>query len=197
MISQRVFGIFVQRSRLLLIHLSLIYSNATHNKGIGMLNFTKGIRFTVLASIICFIPMTSLAATSFLDTDKPFIVIEDENDRAQAWGTCAAAYDLMSMMQAKASPAYSKQMSDLSNGATLALFMDYIMGMGSDVSSNQFSARVKMASVLQDGIPETQLTAMLSSGEQLQHNTTWINLITGTINLCMSNLETQQELIRF
>ena len=160
-----------------------------------MINSTKWFKHAMLASIVCIVPMTSLAATSFLDTDKPFIVIEDEHDRAQAWGTCAAAYDLMSMMQAKASPAYSKQMSDLSNGATLALFMDYIMGVGSDVSSSQFSARVKMATVLQDGIPETQLSAMLSSGEQLQHNKTWINLITGTINLCMSNLETQQELI--
>ena len=160
-----------------------------------MLNITKWFKHTMLASIACTIPMTSLAATSFLETDTPFIIIEDEHDRAQAWGTCVAAYDLMSMMQAKASPAYSKQMSDRSNGATIALYMDYIMAMDSDASSSQFSARVKMANVLMESIPETQLTAMLSSGEQLQHNKTWINLITGTINLCMSNLDTQQDLI--
>ena len=160
-----------------------------------MLNITKWFKRTMLAGIICIIPMTSLAATSFLDTDKPFIIIEDEHDRAEAWGTCAAAYDLMSMMQAKASPAYSKQMSDLSNGATIALYMDYIMGLKGDDSSSQFSARVKMANVLKDGIPETQLTAMLSAGEQLQHNKVWIDSITGTINLCMSNLDSQQDLI--
>ena len=160
-----------------------------------MLNITKWFKRTMLAGIICIIPMTSLAATSFLDTDKPFIVIEDEHDRAQAWGTCAAAYDLMSMMQAKASPAYSKQMSDLSNGATIALYMDYIMGLKGDDSSSQFSARVKMAQVLQESIPDTQLTAMLSMGEQLEHNKTWINLITGTVNLCLSNRESQQGLI--
>ena len=160
-----------------------------------MLNITKWFKRTMLAGIICIIPMTSLAATSFLDTDKPFIVIEDEHDRAQAWGTCAAAYDLMSMMQAKASPAYSKQMSDLSNGATIALYMDYIMGLKGGDSSSQFSARVKMAQVLQESIPDTQLTAMLSMGEQLEHNKTWINLITGTVNLCLSNGESQQGLI--
>ena len=160
-----------------------------------MLSITKWFKRTMLASIICIIPITSLAATSFLDTDKPFILIEDEHNRAEAWGTCAAAYDLMSMMQAEASPSYSKQMSDLSNGATIALYMDYIMGLKGDDSSSQFSARVRMAQVLQESIPETQLTAMLSMGEQLEHNKTWINLITGTVNLCLSNRESQQGLI--
>ena len=51
-----------------------------------MLNITKWFKHTMLASIVCIVPITSLAAASFLATDKPFIIIEDEHDRAEAWG---------------------------------------------------------------------------------------------------------------
>ena len=181
--------------KLLLMYPPPIYANATDNKGTEMLKFTKGIRFTVLASIVCLIPIKSIASTSYLETDQPFISIENEYTRTQAWGTCVALYDLMSMMQEKASPAYSKQMSDLSNGAEIALYIDYFLGVGADAGAAELSARVKMAKVLMDGIPETQLTAMLADGERMQHNEEWLSLVVSTLELCMSNLETQQELI--
>ena len=174
---------------------TLLYGNARHNKGTGMLNFTKGFRYTIFVVIASFIPIKSIAATSYLDTDQLFNTIEDEYSRTQAWGTCVALYDLMSKMQAEASPAYSKQMSDLSNGAKIALYIDYFLGMDVDADSAEISARIKMANVLMDGIPETQLTAMLADGERLQHNEEWLSLVVGTLELCMKNLETQQELI--
>ena len=160
-----------------------------------MLNFTKGRWHTISIFIFCFIPIKSIAATSFLESDKPFMIIEDEHDRAQAWGTCVAAYKLMSMIQAEASPATAKAMSDKANGATIALYIDYIVGMDSDASSDQFSARVKMANVLMEGIPESQLTSMLAAGEQLKHNDEWFLLVTNTLKICMDNIDTQQELI--
>jgi hypothetical protein len=160
-----------------------------------MINITKWFKHAMLASIVCIVPIKSIAATSFLESDKPFIIIEDEHDRTQAWGTCVAAYKLMSMIQAEASPATAKAMSDKANGATIALYMDYIMGMDTNASSDQFSARVKMANVLKEGIPESQLTSMLAAGEQLKHNDEWFLLVTNTLNLCMDNIDTQQELI--
>jgi hypothetical protein len=160
-----------------------------------MINITKWFKHAMLASIVCIVPIKSIAATSFLESDKPFIIIEDEHDRTQAWGTCVAAYKLMSMIQAEASPATAKAMSDKANGATIALYIDYIMGMDTNASSDQFSARVKMANVLKEGIPESQLTSMLAAGEQLKHNDEWFLLVTNTLNLCMDNIDTQQELI--
>lgn len=160
-----------------------------------MLKNGKWFKHTVLAFIVCFIPIKSIAASSFLESDKPFIVIEDEHNRAQAWGTCVAAYKLMSMIEAEASPATAKAMSDKANGATIALYIDYILGMDSNASSDQFSARVKMANVLMEGIPESQLTSMLAAGEQLKHNDEWFLLVTNTLKICTDNIDTQQNLI--
>jgi hypothetical protein len=99
------------------------------------------------------------------------------------------------MIQTEASPATAKAMSDKANGATIALYIDYIMGMDTNASSDQLSARVKMANVLMEGIPESQLTSMLAAGEQLKHNDEWFLLVTNTLKICMDNIDTQQELI--
>jgi len=148
----------------------------------------------ILTFMVCIIPATGLA-DSFLETDKPFFLIEDEHNVAEAWGTCVAAYNLMSMIQEDTSPAFSKQMSDRSNGAKIALFIDYFLKLDSDSSSNQISSRKKMANVLMESIPEAQLTAMMAAGEQLQFSEEWFELLTSTIKLCASNLDQQQNLI--
>jgi uncharacterized tellurite resistance protein B-like protein len=159
-----------------------------------MLNLAKGIRHTILVVIACFISPTLLAA-SYLETEKPFIMIKDEYRRAEAWGTCVAAYELMSKIQVDAAPATAKQFSDKSNGATLALYMDYFMGIDSDASSSQISARIKMAKTLSEGIPETQLTAMLAAGEHSQYSEDWFKKLASTLELCINNLDEQQRLI--
>lgn len=160
-----------------------------------MLNITKWFKHTMLASIVCIVPITGLAAASFLATDKPFILIEDEHDRTEAWGTCVATYNLASMLQAESSPAMSKQLSQLSNGAAIAFYMDYLMGVDSDASSDQLSARINMGKLLMESIPETQLTGMLARGELLQHNGEWRTLVTNTLGLCMENLDQQKSLV--
>lgn len=160
-----------------------------------MLNITKWFKHTMVASIVCIIPITSLEAASFLDTDKPFIIIEDEHDRARAWGTCVAAYNLMAMIQAETSPSISKVMSQKANGAKIALSMDYFLGQDSNASSDQVSARLKMGKILMESIPETQLASMLARGDLLQHNNEWFTLVTNTLGLCMDNTDQQQSLI--
>tara|TARA_B110000046_G_scaffold172043_1_gene193446 strand:- start:46 stop:564 length:519 start_codon:yes stop_codon:yes gene_type:complete len=159
-----------------------------------MLNFTKGIRHTILIVTTCFISPTLLAA-SYLKTEKPFIMIKDEYRKAEAWGTCVAAYDIMSMIQGEAAPATAKQFSDRSNGAKMALYMDYFMGMDSDSGSSQISVRNKMAKLLSDSIPETQLTAMMAEGEQTKYGEEWLEKIVTTLELCINNLDEQQRLI--
>jgi len=160
-----------------------------------MLHMTKWFKHTMLASIICITPITSLAATSFLDTDKLFITIEDERDRTEAWGTCIATYKLASMIQAESAPAMSKQLSQLSNGAAIAFYMNYLMGVDSDASTDQLSARIRMGKLLMESIPETQLTGMLARGEQLQRNKEWYTLVTNTLELCLKNHAQQKSLI--
>ena len=160
-----------------------------------MLNITKWFKHTVLASIICITPTTSFAAASFLETDKPFYMIEDEHSRNEAWGTCVAVYDLMSIIQKEESPSTSEQMAQTSNGAKIALYMDYFLAMDSEASSSQISARSKMGKVLMESIPETQLTGIFAAGEQMQHSEEWFALLTSTLGLCLSNLDQQQILI--
>lgn len=160
-----------------------------------MLNITKWFKHTVLASVVCIIPITSVAATSFLATDQPFITIEDEHDRSEAWGTCVAAYNLMAMIQAETSPSMSKLLSQKANGAKIALSMDYFLGQDSDASSDQMSARLKMGKVLMESISETQLTGMLARGELLKHNDEWFTLVTNTLATCTDNTDQQQSLI--
>ena len=48
---------------------------------------------------------SSSIAASFLETEKPIMAIEDEYRMADAWGTCAAAYEVMALLQAEAFPA--------------------------------------------------------------------------------------------
>ena len=160
-----------------------------------MINITQWLKHTALASIICIIPATGFAAASFLQTDKPFYMIEDEHSRNEAWGTCVAVYDLMSIIQKEESPATSEQMAQTSHGAKIALYMDYFLAMDSEANSSQVSARDKMGKLLMESIPETQLTAMFSAGEQMKHSEEWFALLTSTLKLCLSNLEQQQMLI--
>jgi hypothetical protein len=86
---------------------------------------------------------------------------------------------------------------DIKNIIT-GLALSLLLGNGVAVAaadSAEISARIKMANMLMDGIPETQLTAMLADGERGQNNEEWLSLVVGTLELCMKNLETQQNLI--
>jgi len=136
---------------------------------------------------------TSIAA-SFLETEKPIMEIEDEYRMADAWGTCAASYELMALLQAEASPAVSKAWSDKANGADIALFVAYFLAMDTNVSDD-YSARIKMGQLLSKSIPETKLTSMLAKGEATEYSDEWANQLANTIKLCQSNIEEQQILI--
>jgi len=136
---------------------------------------------------------TSIAA-SFLETEKPIMEIEDEYRMADAWGTCAASYELMALLQAEASPAVSKAWSDKANGADNPLFVAYFLAMDTNVSE-YYSARIKMGQLLSKSIPETKLTSMLAKGEATEYSDEWANQLANTIKLCQSNIEEQQILI--
>jgi len=69
------------------------------------------------------------------------------------------------------------------------------MGVDSDASTDQLSARIRMGKLLMESIPETQLTGMLARGEQLQRNKEWYTLVTNTLELCLKNHAQQKSLI--
>ena len=158
-----------------------------------MFNFKNWIKHITQISIICMMSSTSIAA-SFLETEKPIMEIEDEYRMADAWGTCAASYELMALLQAEASPAVSKAWSDKANGADIALFVAYFLAMDTNVSDD-YSARIKMGQLLSKSIPETKLTSMLAKGEATEYSDEWANQLANTIKLCQSNIEEQQILI--
>jgi hypothetical protein len=158
-----------------------------------MLNFKNWIKYIIQATIICMMSSSSIAA-SFLETEQPIMAIEDEYRMADAWGTCAAAYEVMALLQAEASPAVSKSWSDKANGADIALFVAYFLAMDTNVSDD-YSARIKMGQLLSKSIPETKLTSMLAKGEATEYSDEWANQLANTIKLCQSNIEEQQILI--
>jgi len=145
----------------------------------------------LIAALSIFHSGSSLADT-FLDSDKPFIAIQDENRQAEAWGTCVATYKLMSLIQKNDSPAFSKQLSDLANGATIALYMSYMSGIS---ENGDLAARDKMGKVLMESIPDTRFTAITAAGELTNHNEEWQGSVMATLEQCHKNLETQQLMV--
>jgi hypothetical protein len=48
------------------------------------------------------------------------------NRQADAWGTCAETYEIMSMLLMELSPAQAKQYKDFGNGASAAVLMTHL-----------------------------------------------------------------------
>lgn len=137
--------------------------------------------------------------TSYVDGSKPFISIKDVNRQAEAWGTCSAAYDVMSMLLAESNPMKAKQYSDLGNGASLAVVMSHVADglLSSDISPEIFDSLWRFSQTLVDSIPETRKTMILADAERLGDSGTKIFLtkLVGTVKICAANLEGQQTYI--
>ena len=149
----------------------------------------------VIIGMMLILTFAKAAADSFLDYKKPIITIEDKYREMEAWGTCVATYELISELQKKSSPAVSKQLSQLANGAKIALFFSYLTGISENASDKEVIAREEMARVFMDSVPETKLTAIMSAGEITNYGIEWENRLFETLNQCLENGDDQQFLV--
>ncbi len=131
---------------------------------------------------------------SYIYGKKRFMDIADVNRQAEAWGTCAAAYDVMALIL-KSQPAQAKQVKDYGNGASLAVIMTHVSdGLGPDITSDKFNALWNYSKTLGDSIPETKRNMMLAEAEALgeKGSSQFIEKVAATVKVCINNLKYQQ-----
>lgn len=134
---------------------------------------------------------------SYIDGSKPFVSIKDINREAEAWATCAAAYDIMAEIL-ESQPAQAQQMKELANGAEIAVIMALVIDdLKQDITPEKFNALWSFAKVAGREIPKTRRTTMLAEAEALgpKGENSFVDKMAATVKNCVKNLESQQTYI--
>lgn len=132
---------------------------------------------------------------AYLDSAKSFVLIENINRQADAWGMCASTYRILSSLYEESMPARAKKLSELGNGAAMSVVMthlsDVILGNG---SPENFSAAFDYSKILYDSIPEAMTTHILADKESLEAagSDIFIDKLAATFNICTGNLKDQE-----
>jgi len=147
------------------------------------------------ASILLFSSITNASESStYVDGSKPFVAIKDVNRQGEAWAVCAASYKVMAEFF-ESKPAQSQRLKDFANGAELAVGMTLVLDdLGSDISPERFNALWRYAQLAIEEWPKTQLTAILVDAEVLgdEGADRFFEKVTATVEICISNLKSQQ-----
>lgn len=155
---------------------------------------TSAVFFLVL--ILC--PLVAVAEDdSYLNVEGKIIEIADVNRQAEAWGTCAAAYDVLAMFF-EDQPARAQQFRNFGNGAELAVIMTHISdGLDQDMGQQEFSSLWNYSKTLGESIPETRKTTMLADAESAgkEGMDEFLQRVGNTVKQCVSNLDGQQAYI--
>ena len=142
---------------------------------------------------------TSVFADSYVDGSKPLIQIESADQQAQAWATCAAAYDIISaILKTLEQPAQSQQMRDFGHGAQLAVGMTLVVDdLTPDITKERFALIWTLSQAAMKNYPEVKRTGMLADAERLGKDGygKFVDDIAATVKICVSNLEAQQAYI--
>lgn len=132
---------------------------------------------------------------SYANDSIPFAAIDNVNREAEAWGVCAAAYDIAAELLETNNPAQAKQVRELGNGAEMAVIMSHVSdGLTKDITPERFNALWNYSKTLGTSISESQMNMMLADAERLagENPNLFVDKITSTINVCKTNLESQQ-----
>jgi hypothetical protein len=119
--------------------------------------------------------------------------LTDVNREAEAWAMCAASYNTMAMLLKESKPAQSDYISDLANGAELAIMISVVADAileDDDISPERFNAVWTASKVLMQELPKTKQKFIFVMIEQ--DNEKMLVDLTATISVCVSNLENQQ-----
>lgn len=133
----------------------------------------------------------------YVDGSKKFVLIENTDRQAEAWGTCAAAYDVMAALMAS-KPNQAQYFNDLGNGASMAVVMTHVSaGLDPEMGPAKFNALWNYSKTLAETIPETQRTMILADFEAFgeERSSEFVEKVGETVKICLSNLEGQQAYI--
>ena len=136
-------------------------------------------------------------ATPYVDGIKSFLEIKDVNRQVEAWAMCAATYDFMAGILSETQPARSKQLSELANGAEVAVTMAIVSdGLDPEISQDRFNALWSMAKLSGTELPKTRFTMLAAEAEAEadtgKNNAVFLKNLTATLEICIRNLEGQQ-----
>ena len=158
----------------------------------------KKLTHLLLLSICLSAGVHSSEGESYLNTDKPFLTIEDINRQSEAWGTCSATYRLTSMLFADSQPAQAEEYKNYSNGAKIAVIMANVGdALDEGTSPARFSSIWAFSKALGDSIPESQFTRIMADAESLRGSGLggFETKLLKTMQVCLDNLEGQQNYI--
>lgn len=129
---------------------------------------------------------------TYIESNKPIILIEDVNRQAEAWATCSAIYEFYAAIN-KNKPNTAKLFKQKSNGAKVAVVLSQILPTldPDQFDYNVFSSTLNYAQFSAEEIPKVKMTAILSDMEILDNNI-FLNKLSNTLNVCTENLEGQQ-----
>lgn len=137
--------------------------------------------------------------TPYVDGSISFVDIENVNRQAETWAMCAAAYDVMAEILADEKPAQSQYLSELANGAEVAVIMAIVLdGLDKDTTQNGFNALWSMAKLSGTELPKTRLTMLAAEAELYagkdngKDKNKFLENLTLTFEICIKNLEGQQ-----
>lgn len=157
---------------------------------------TKMLIWAMVALSVLSISQANAAAdaTPYVDGSKSFLEIKDVNRQAEAWAMCAATYDYMAGILSEAQPARSKQISELANGAEVAVTMAIVSdGLDPEISQDRFNALWSMAKLSGTELPKTRFTMLDAEAEaDTGNNAVFLKNLTATFEICIRNLEGQQ-----
>ena len=155
----------------------------------------RGFAFVSVASSLLIFSTAGASETSpYVDGSKPFITIKDVNRQGGAWAMCSASYDLMAKVF-ESKPATSHRMQEWANGAQVAVAMTLVTGADlGEMTPERFNATWAYSKVAMEEWPKTARTSILFDAEMLgaEGADEFLDNLTGTVKICISNLETQQ-----
>jgi hypothetical protein len=152
----------------------------------------------MVALLICFSSELIAEGKSYLDNSIKIIDTADIHREAQAWGICAAAYDLMAEILQESAPARAKLLSDLANGAELAVIISMVTReIDDEMTPEQFDNVWNFSKISGGEIPKTMLNVLLADleADNSEGKNTFLADLGETVAVCASNLEGQQTYI--
>jgi len=163
------------------------------------INRLKDKRQLVLALTLFCVSPHGLADSNagYVDGSMPFLAIQDSNRQAEAWAMCAAVYNVMSE-NTEGQPAGYRHLHALRNGAELAVIMSMALdSINSDMTSERYSTLWAKAKLAGSELPKAKLRILAAEAESLsvKGSDKFIDKLTATFNICVSNLEGQQKYI--
>lgn len=139
-------------------------------------------------------PAASEISSAYVSDKIPFLEIKNPNRQAEAWGICAAVYQITGdVMEPNSNN--SKQFKEMSNGASVAVVMTHVnAGINKNMSQAEFNALWNFSKTLMQSIPEAQRTKILSDLESTtdKDGSMFFDKLKNTLEICIKNLDGQQ-----